>query len=113
MSAAKRWEKLCGRCADRLRTECIYLAGNSASLEITISCRTVLPVLLLLWQRAEFLLLSDFGWQRCLHGLELTDSCNSTGYPITAVYSRARLAFNSSERRSLSAFAADMRPQSP
>lgn len=45
--------------------------------------------------------------------LALSDSCNSTGYPITAVYSRVRLAFHSLDRRSLSVCAADMRLQQP
>lgn len=40
--------------------------------------------------------------------LEPSDRCNSTGYPITAVYSRVRLAFHSLDRRSLSASVADM-----
>lgn len=91
-------------------TGCIYLAANSASLEITISCKTVKPVIFWVFcYCAVFLLLKRF-LPAALHW-SCRSSCNSTGYPITAVYSRVRLAFHSLDRRSLSAFAADMRPQ--
>lgn len=80
--------------------------GNSASLDQLACIKREAR----LWQRVVLLVFDDFFagcW--CLRGLALTDSGNSTGYPITAVYSRARLPFHSSHRRSLSAFAADMR----
>lgn len=89
---------------------CIYLPGNNASLlGGIVSCKE---------RRGQFvcdgrvsLVREIFFLAGCV-ALELSDSCNSTGYPITAVYSRVRLACHSLHRRSLSAFAADMRLQS-